>query len=177
MLGKEEFPNFYLYVDEFQNFATDDFATILSEARKYKLNLVVAHQFVSQLEEKIKEAVFGNVGTMAVFRIGAEDAETIEKQFEPVFTQSDLINLPIGNFYTRLLVNGHPTKPFSMKVDWDAVNQVNARKSPEIAKEIRRRSRERYGVPVEEVEAYINNKSGLNEIKEEPVPPRRSLPF
>ncbi|MBP8960678.1 ATP-binding protein [Patescibacteria group bacterium] len=176
-LGKEDFPNFYLYVDEFQNFATDDFATILSEARKYKLNLIVAHQFVSQLDEKIKEAVFGNVGSMAVFRIGADDAEYMEKQFEPTFTQSDLINLPIGNFYTRLLVGGHPTRPFSMKVDWDAVNEVNSHKSPERAMEIRKRSREKYGVPVEEVEAFINEKAGLNEVKEAPIPPRRSIPF
>ncbi len=177
LLGKEDFPNFFLYVDEFQNFATEDFATILSEARKYKLNLVVAHQFISQLDEKIKEAVFGNVGTMAVFRIGADDAEHVEKQFEPTFTQSDLINLPIGNFYTRLLVGGHPTKPFSMKVDWDAVNEVNAKKSSDRAAEIKKRSREKYGVPVEEVEAFINEKSGLNEVKEEPIPPRRSIPF
>lgn len=180
-MGKNDFPNFYLYVDEFQNFATDDFATILSEARKYKLNLTVAHQFVSQLDEKIKNAVFGNVGTMAVFRIGSDDAEYMEKQFEPVFTQSDLINLPIGNFYTRMLLEGHPTKPFSMKVDWDAISLKNTQKNPERAAEIRQMSREKYGVPVEEVEEYINKRSGLDENKESeekfPPFPKRSLTF
>ncbi len=177
LLGKEEFPDFYLYVDEFQNFATPDFATILSEARKYKLNLVVAHQFISQLDEEIKEAVFGNVGTMAVFRIGAEDAEFVEKQLEPVFTQSDLINLPIGNYYTRLLVEGHPTPPFSMKVDWDAVNEGNARKDPERAQRIREKSRMKYGVPATEVEEYINQRLGLDGDGKVPEPPRGRIPF
>jgi hypothetical protein len=175
-LGKEEFPNFYLYVDEFQNFATPDFATILSEARKYKLNLVVAHQFVSQLTEEIKEAVFGNVGTMAVFRVGAEDAEFLESQFEPTFLQSDLINLPVGNYYTRLLVNGHPMKPFSMKVDWDMVNEANAAKDSDLAQEIRERSRLNYGVSRKEVEEYISKRSGL-EVEEEKPQPRKRIPF
>jgi len=175
-LGKEDFPNFYLYVDEFQNFATSDFATILSEARKYKLNLVIAHQFVSQLTDEIKEAIFGNVGTMSVFRVGAEDAEFLEKQFEPIFTQSDLINLPIGNYYTRLLVKGHPSAPFSMKVDWDMVNEDNAKKSPDLARRIREYSRNTYGVARSEVEKYINERSNFNPVKEDPVPKRR-IPF
>ncbi len=162
ILGREEFPDFYLYVDEFQNFATDDFATILSEARKYKLNLIVAHQFVSQLDEKIKNAVFGNVGTMAIFRIGPDDAPMLEKQFEPTFTQSDLTNLPIGNFYTRLLVKGHPTVPFSMRVDWESVNIANAKKSPERAQAIRDMSRKRYGTPAQEVESFIAKRAGMD---------------
>lgn len=175
-LGKEEFPDFYLYVDEFQNFATSHFATILSEARKYKLNLIVAHQFISQLTDEIKEAVFGNVGTMAVFRIGAEDAEFMEGQFEPIFTQSDLINLPVGNYYTRLLINGHPSSPFSMKVDWDMVNKQNEQKSAEIAQRIRERCRNTYGIDIQELESYINERMGLNEEEEAPKPKRR-IPF
>ena len=161
LIGREEFPNFYLYVDEFQNFATPDFATILSEARKYKLNLIVAHQFVAQLEDDIKDAIFGNVGTMCVFRVGADDAEYLETHFDPVFTKRDLINLPIGSCYTRLLVDGHPTPPFSMKVDWEAINAEP--KNPQVAENIRQLSRMKYGVPVEEVEQYINTRAGFNE--------------
>src|SRR5258708_4142485 len=97
LLGKQDFPNFFLYVDEFQNFATPDFATILSEARKYKLNLTVAHQFVAQLDDEIKEAIFGNVGTMTAFRVGAEDSEFLEPQFQPTFDKNDLINNPNGS--------------------------------------------------------------------------------
>ncbi|HLC82496.1 MAG TPA: DUF87 domain-containing protein, partial [Bacteroidia bacterium] len=107
-----DFPGFYLYVDEFQNFATPDFATILSEARKYKLNLTVAHQFVAQLSDEIKDAIFGNVGSMSVFRVGTEDAEFLETYFNPPFTKKDISGLPIGNAYVRLLVEGHPTQPF-----------------------------------------------------------------
>jgi hypothetical protein len=176
LLGKKDFPNFFLYVDEFQNFATPDFATILSEARKYKLNLVVAHQFVSQLSDEIKEAVFGNVGTMATFRVGADDAEYLESQFEPVFTQSDLINLPVGNYYTRLLIKGHPSAPFSMMVDWDMVNATP--KDPEISKTIRHNSRMTYGMPVEEVEKYVAKRAGFDE-ETPPAPPEppRQIPF
>jgi hypothetical protein len=169
LLGKESFPDFYLYVDEFQNFATPDFATILSEARKYKLNLVVAHQFVAQLEEDIKDAIFGNVGTMCVFRVGADDAEYLENHFTPSFTKRDLINLPVGNCYTRLLVNGHPTPPFSMMVDMKEVNATP--ESPEMAEKIREKSRLKYGTPVEEVEEYIYNRIGINDTP----PPAPSL--
>ena len=152
----KEFPDFYLYVDEFQNFATDDFATILSEARKYKLNLTVAHQFIDQLPDSIKDAVFGNVGTTCVFRVGTEDAEVLEPQFEPHFTKQDLIKLPTGSAYIRLLVNNQPTEPFSINVDWDKINSVE--KSPDVADEIRKLSREKYGVPVEEVEKMIEER-------------------
>ncbi len=91
--GRRQCPDFYLYLDEFQNITTDSISTILSEARKYRLALSVAHQFIGQLDEKIKNAVFGNVGSMAVFRVGTEDAEFLEKQFTPVFTQTDITNL------------------------------------------------------------------------------------
>ncbi len=106
--------DFFLYLDEFQNITTDSIATILSEARKYRLSMTIAHQFVAQLEDKIKDAVFGNVGSMAVFRVGTEDAEFFEKQFTPTFKQNDIINLDNRNAYVRLLSGGRPTKPFNI---------------------------------------------------------------
>jgi len=108
-------PPFYLYIDEFQNITTPSISSILSEARKYKLGLIIAHQFIKQLDEKIKDAVFGNVGSMAMFRVGTEDAEFLAKQLEPVFTESDLINLDNRNAYMKLLVAGRPVKPFSLE--------------------------------------------------------------
>jgi hypothetical protein len=106
--------DFFLYLDEFQNITTDSIAVILSEARKYRLSLTIAHQFIAQLEDKIKDAVFGNVGSMAVYRVGTEDAEFLVKQFEPTFTVKDIINLDNFNSYVHLLSNGRPAKPFSM---------------------------------------------------------------
>ena len=113
-VGKE-IPPFYLYIDEFQNVTTDSISTILSEARKYKLSLTVAHQFIAQLDEKIRDSVFGNVGSIAAFRVGADDAEVLVKQFEPVFSAQDIINLDNRNAYLRLLVNGRPVTPFSLE--------------------------------------------------------------
>ena len=113
-IGKE-IPPFYLYIDEFQNVTTDSISTILSEARKYKLSLTVAHQFIAQLDEKIRDSVFGNVGSIAAFRVGADDAEVLVKQFEPVFSAQDIINLDNRNAYLRLLVNGRPVTPFSLE--------------------------------------------------------------
>lgn len=114
-IGKD-FPPFYLYIDEFQNITTDSIATILSEARKYKLSLNIAHQFIAQLDEKIKNAVFGNVGSMAVFRVGAEDAEYLEKQLAPVFTAKDIMNIDNYNSYLKMLAKGIPMKPFNIRV-------------------------------------------------------------
>lgn len=113
-LGKD-LPPFYLYIDEFQNITTDSISTILSEARKYRLALTVAHQFIKQLDEKIKDSVFGNVGSIAAFRVGAEDAEFLEKQFAPIFTAKDLMNLDNYNAYIKLLAHGKTIKPFSME--------------------------------------------------------------
>lgn len=106
-------PNFYLYVDEFQSFANESFADILSEARKYKLNLTMAHQYIEQMSEEVRAAVFGNVGTMITFRIGAYDAEVIEKEFAPVFTAEDLVNLGIFQIYLKLMIGGVTSQPFS----------------------------------------------------------------
>ena len=106
-------PNFYLYVDEFQSFANESFADILSEARKYKLNLTIAHQYIEQMEEEVRAAVFGNVGTMIVFRVGAYDAEVLEKEFAPQFTAEDIVNLGIYQIYLKLMIDGISSAPFS----------------------------------------------------------------
>ncbi len=106
-------PNFYLYVDEFQSFANESFADILSEARKYKLNLTIAHQYIEQMSEEVRAAVFGNVGTMITFRVGAFDAEVLEKEFAPQFTAEDLVNLGFAQIYLKLMIDGVSSTPFS----------------------------------------------------------------
>jgi hypothetical protein len=115
IIGAGKVPNdFYLYIDEFQNITTDSIATILSEARKYRLSLTIAHQYTAQLKPEIKNAVFGNVGSMAVFRVSVDDAEFLAKQFAPVFTAQDIIKLDNYNCYMKMLANGTPAKPFNM---------------------------------------------------------------
>jgi energy-coupling factor transporter ATP-binding protein EcfA2 len=106
-------PNYYLYVDEFQSFANESFADILSEARKYKLSLTIAHQYIEQMSEEVRAAVFGNVGTMITFRVGAFDAEVLEKEYAPVFTQEDLVNLGFVQVYLKLMIDGVTSHPFS----------------------------------------------------------------
>jgi hypothetical protein len=106
-------PNFYFYVDEFQNFANQSFADILSEARKYKLNLIIAHQYVEQMEEEVRDAVFGNVGTTVAFRVGPFDADVLETIFQPVFMATDLVNLGVGQIYLTLMIDGVGSPPFS----------------------------------------------------------------
>jgi len=147
---EEQRKDFYLYVDEFQNFATDSFANILSEARKYRLNLTIAHQYIEQLGEVVQPAVFGNVGTLICFRIGAADAEFLEKEFAPDLTQEDLVNLPKFHIYLKLMIDGVASEPFS------------ARGLPPIYTEslgnegkVIRASRERYAKPREIVEDKI----------------------
>jgi energy-coupling factor transporter ATP-binding protein EcfA2 len=108
-------PQFYLYVDEFQSFANESFADILSEARKYKLNLTIAHQYIEQMSEEVRAAVFGNVGTMVVFRVGAYDAEVLEKEFAPQFTAEDIVNLGQYQLYLRLMIDGVGSQPFSAR--------------------------------------------------------------
>ncbi len=112
---QKTYPPFYLYIDEFQNVTTDSIPGILSEARKYKLALTVAHQFLNQIEEKARDAIFGNVGNMAVFRVGEEDAEFFAKQFAPVFEALDFVNIENRNAYVRILAGGVPQKPFDIK--------------------------------------------------------------
>jgi len=151
MPGKD-FPPFYLYIDEFQNITTDSIATILSEARKYKLSLNIAHQFTAQLEEGIRDAVFGNVGSICAFRVGAEDSEYLEKQFTPTFSSSDLMNIDNRNAYLRLLVNGKPTKPFNIEVPPPPKGDA------EKLEKLKEMSYLKYGRPCEEVEKLILEK-------------------
>ncbi|MBI2411272.1 MAG: type IV secretion system DNA-binding domain-containing protein [Candidatus Kerfeldbacteria bacterium] len=112
-IPEKERRDFYLYVDEFQNFATESFAGILSEARKYRLDLILAHQYIEQLNEVVAPAVFGNVGTLIAFRVGAADAEELEKEFQPTFMQEDLVTLPAHHIYLRLMIDGVSSSPFS----------------------------------------------------------------
>ena len=109
----KKLPHFYFYVDEFQAFASDSFADILSEARKYKLSLTIAHQYIEQMSDEVRAAVFGNVGTMVIFRVGATDAEVFDLEFSPVFTAEDIVNLGFIQIYLRLMINGIGSKPFS----------------------------------------------------------------
>ncbi len=111
----EKLPPFYFYVDEFQNFANESFASILSEARKYKLALTVAHQYIEQMTDEVKSAVFGNVGTMITFRVGATDAEVFEKEFAPYFILDDFVNLSAHQIYIRLMIDDQGSRPFSAK--------------------------------------------------------------
>ncbi|MDE2038217.1 MAG: type IV secretion system DNA-binding domain-containing protein [Patescibacteria group bacterium] len=143
-------PNFYLYVDEFQNFANASFADILSEARKYKLNLTIAHQYVEQMDEIVRPAVFGNVGTMIVFRVGASDAEILEKEFMPQFTTEDLVNLGFAQIYLKLMIDGLSSAPFS------AVTMLPIpHPDTSYVKEIIAASREQFAKPRADVEAEI----------------------
>jgi hypothetical protein len=144
-----DLPPFYLYIDEFQNITTDSISSILSEARKYKLSLTVAHQFIAQLDEGIRDAVFGNVGSMAVFRVGAEDAEYLSKQLSPVFTAKDIMNIDNYNAYMKMLVKGIPVKPFDMKIP------APKKGSAEVRDRIKLASYEAYGKPRAEVESLI----------------------
>lgn len=141
--------DFSLFIDEFQNFTTESSAVIMSEARKYRLNLTVAHQFIAQLNEKIKDAVFGNVGSKVVFRIGAPDAEFLAKEFEPVFSQRDLTNIDNFNAYVKILVNGQTAPPFNIRT------LPAAKGSSEFAEQIKEFSRNKYGKDRQEVEDEI----------------------
>jgi len=153
-IPESERRDFYLYVDEFQNFSTDSFANILSEARKYHLCLILAHQYISQLihanTTKVRDAVFGNVGTIVSFRVGAEDAEFLEKEFQPDFMMNDFVNLPKYNFYVKLMIDGISSRPFSAK------NIEPFRKPDQIFKEnIIENSRREYSTVREVVEERI----------------------
>lgn len=158
---QEQREDFYLYIDEFQNFTTDSIAVILSEARKYKLDLIIAHQFIKQLQENIKNAVFGNVGSMVAFRVGAEDAEFLKNHFEPVFTPQDLINIDNFNAYVKLLINNQTSRPFNIKT------MPPKQGDPKIAEKIKEMSRLKYGRDREEVEKEFRERQLPSEILEE----------
>jgi hypothetical protein len=159
---EDERRDFYLYVDEFQNFITDAFSSILSEARKYKLNLIIAHQFLAQLQQgagvhgaastDLRDAVFGNAGSMVSFRIGVEDAEIMAKEFAPTFNEFDLLNVDRYNAFIKLMINGTASKPFNIATYPLPKATVEQRQTAEA---IRQLSRLKFGRPRAEVEAEI----------------------
>ncbi|MCB9813426.1 MAG: type IV secretion system DNA-binding domain-containing protein [Pseudomonadales bacterium] len=152
--------DFFLYVDEFQNYATEDFAVILSEARKYRLNLIVANQFVSQIDEDVKNAVFGNVGTMVSFRVGVPDANFLQHEFAPTFNEGDLTNIEKYHVYIKTIVKNEPVPAFSMSLEKD-MDDIKARMNPKQAEMIKELSRLKYGKEVEIVESEIQSRSNL----------------
>jgi len=158
---EEDRKDFYFYVDEFQNFATDTFAEILSEARKYKLNLTIAHQFIGQLSDKMIKTVFGNVGSVISFSLGAEDSVVLEKEYTPVFKVRDIINLAVRDFYIKMSIGGEIRKPFSGRT-LDVI-----RPKEDYTKEIIAQSRQKYATPVEEVEQMLTkwDESGAIDLK------------
>jgi hypothetical protein len=167
-IPEAERKDFYLYVDEFQNFATESFATILSEARKYRLNLIVGHQYIAQLEQdkstKVRDAIFGNVGTIILFRIGAADAEFLETEFDPTFTPGDMVNLPKYSIILKLMINGVASEPFSASTLAPNPNFVTGN-----ADKVIKVSRERYSNPVLEVEDKIARWMGAEVMQETAV--------
>jgi len=165
-IPEEERKDFYLYVDEFQNFTTESFANILSEARKYRLNLILAHQYIAQLitetTTKVKDAVFGNVGTIVTFRVGAQDAEYLEKEFAPEFSAQDLVNLDFAQIYLKLMIDGVASRPFSASTlaPFSKPDKAHQEKIIKI-------SRERYATGRQEVERKIAKWSGVIETEKE----------
>jgi len=150
-LPEKDRRDFYLYIDEFQNFSTDSFANILSEARKYRLNLILAHQYIEQLTEKVKPAVFGNVGTLVVFRVGAADAEELVKEFTPTFTEEDIVNLPKYEMYLKLMIDGIASSPFSAI----GLPPLRQEEKTDNTEKVINYSREKYATPREMVEERI----------------------
>jgi len=149
-IDEEKRRDFSLYVDEFQNFSTDSIATILSEARKYRLSLVLANQFIGQLDDKIRDAIFGNVGSLMSFRTGPEDAEFMTKQFTPQFDMSDMVNIPNYTAVVKMIADGAPTTPFTLKTIYAPRASDMA-----VATAIRDLSRAKYGHPKAEIEKEI----------------------
>ncbi len=159
-IPREKRRPFYLYVDEFQSFATPDFAVMLSEARKYALSLCVANQFIGQVEEEVKNAVFGNVGTLIAFRVGVDDANYLARQFAPVFTEDDLLNIERYHAYIKTVVNNEPVPAFSMDLTKDISKQKKLMNS-KVAEIIKEMSRIKYGKDVKIVEKEIISRAKL----------------
>lgn len=164
-LSRQDLPqsqrkDFYLYVDEFQNFATSDFAVILSEARKYRLNLTVANQFLGQIEEDVKQAVIGNVGTIISFRVGVPDAQFLQSEFQPTFSEADLTNVDRFNVFIKTIVNNQPQPPFSMDLTKD-IEAIEKMRNPEVAKHIKELSRLKYGQDLDIIEEVMSKRAQL----------------
>lgn len=175
-MGRVDMPeperkDFYLYVDEFQSFVTESFANILSEARKYKLNLILAHQYINQLvfdnNTTVRDAVFGNVGTIVSFRVGAEDAEHLEKEFEPIFMMNDIVNLAKYQVYLKLMIDGIAGDAFSATT----LPPLDLSDTAENEDKAIRISRERYSRQRNEVEERISRWSGVIVEKNIMTPP------
>jgi Type IV secretory system Conjugative DNA transfer len=177
-MPEEKRKDFFLYVDEFQNFATETFWEILSEARKYRLALIMAHQFIAQIgwsgdkqgkwwKPSIKDAVFGNAGTIMSFKVGAEDAEYLEKEYAPVLSQQDIIGIANFTAYCKLNIDNATTRPFDLKTIWD-----NTYKNAEVSKIIKEYSRKMYGRKKEYVDMEIEARMGI--VREEEIPPASS---
>ena len=158
----------YLYVDEFQNFATESFANILSEARKYRLNLILANQYISQLDEKVRDAIFGNAGTLVTFRVGAADAEFMEKEFAPIFTMNDLVNLPKYTIYLKLMIDGIAGDAFSAST----LSPLTVAATDDSTEKVIKVSRQRYTSTKEIVEDKIARWSGMVSEKGQFIPPK-----
>lgn len=166
--------DFFLYVDEFQNFATPSFANILSEARKYRLSLIMAHQYVKQLDEVVADAVFGNVGTTVTFRIGGPDAEMLVKEFTPTFTEEDIVNLPKFHVFLKLMIDGLASQPFSATTMGPIGSPTDSREK------VIRVSRERYSEPRDRVEEKIARWAGTEMDESDMIkvqPPRAPAPI
>lgn len=164
-MSRQEIPepkrrDFFLYVDEFQNFATPDFATILSEARKYHLDLTVANQFIGQMDEEVKNAVFGNVGSLISFRVGVTDASYLQREYQPIFSESDLINVERFHAYMKTIVDNEPVSPFSVDMTKD-INKLRSMGNEKISQAVIQLSRLKYGRPRELVEAEITQRARL----------------
>ncbi len=163
-IPEDQRQDFALYVDEFQNFSTDSFATIMSEARKYHLNLIVANQFTTQLTDEIRDAVFGNMGTIVSFRIGQNDVEALSQYFQPTFSGDDLLRIPNYNTITRTLVGGVPTQPFSM-----ATLPPLGNPNPRLAEALKQLSAAKYGRPRAVVEAEISKRLETKAVAPKPA--------
>ena len=150
-IPEKERNDFYLYVDEFQNFATESFANILSEARKYRLNLVLANQYINQIDEIVRDAIFGNAGTLISFRVGAMDAEFLEKEFEPIFMQNDFVNLPKYNIYLKLMIDGVAGDAFSATT----LPPIEGERQEDMSEKVIQHTREQYARSRSEVEEQI----------------------
>ena len=161
---------FYLYIDEFQNFLTDSIPAILSEARKYALDLIVAHQYIGQLSPKgdtqFRDAIFGNAGTKVSFRVGTDDAQFLSKEYAPVFGEYDLVNTPGGTALVRLLIDNTASRPFNMKINYAP---RPGKKELELASMMKELSRYKYGRKRELVEAEILERQQMQEMEESAV--------
>jgi CxxC-x17-CxxC domain-containing protein len=169
-IPEEQRKDFFLYVDEFQNFATESFTNILSEARKYRLDLTLGHQYITQMEETVRDAVFGNVGTLVSFRVGAEDAEFLEREFSPEFLAGDLVNLPKYNIYLKLMIDGISGSAFSART-LPPLPMLDVSNREKIIKV----SRERYGTPRDIINEKISRWTGAMDAKEAPSPQKQQF--